>query len=174
MLCRVEMPTNDQIYGRFYRWRMLHQGGKMLLFSLFGLPVLILAAVIFFWLAGERSWLLIVLFVAMLGYDYYVFFYKPTQIFNKIEGAALQTEVTIFTDNGFTRGVRDESGSVTENISHRYTDLVSAVETTHDFYLFYTKANAYTFDKEYFTNGTPEELRATLKEQLGAKFKSKG
>ena len=45
MLCRIEMPANEQIYGRFYRYRMLHpqKGGQSGRAAL-ALPAIALAA----------------------------------------------------------------------------------------------------------------------------------
>lgn len=172
MLCRVEMPTNEQTFGRFYRYQILHgetEAGRSSLY----LPILLFLTGIFFWVIGMPVWMagvLALLAVAMLVYSFWL---RPATIFRKKGGIALQTEVYIFTDTGLTRSLRSEEGGLPDNSSMRYDGLLKAVETKSDFYLYTARNQAYLVDKEYFTNGTPEELRGYLQKVLGAKFKAK-
>ena len=173
MLCRIEMPTNEQIYGRFYRWKLLNQGGMAAKFGIFGLPVLAILAAVLAWSVGVNQIILIALVVAAVGYTAYLLYVRPNMEFRKKEGAALQTEVYIFTETSFTRSVRSEESGMQDNTSGQYNIIVSAVETGKDFFLFTSRTQAYLLDKEYFTKGTPEEMRATLRSKLGNKFKTK-
>lgn len=172
MLCRVEMPTNEQIFGRFYRYKMTRKGapGRG---SLIFLPILVVAAAVFMYFSGFGLVVPAVLVALVAAYLIFTLFIKPGQLFRKKGGAALQTEVYIFTETGFTRSVRSEEGGLPENYSGQYTVLVNAVETGNDFYLFTGPNQAYLVDKEYFTKGSPEELRETLQKRLGKKFKGK-
>ncbi|MDL2219994.1 YcxB family protein [Ruminococcaceae bacterium OttesenSCG-928-O06] len=173
MLCRVEMPANSQIYGRFYRYRLLNrsgQGVKAILGLLCVLYVVFLAAAIW---AG-LPWPLVAVLTALLA-AYFIFnvYARPISEFGKTEGAALRTETTIFTAGGLQRSVRGEEEGMVDSASLPYTSLSSAVETKRDFYLFTTQAQAYMIDKAYFTNGSPEQLRELLRAALGTKFTSK-
>lgn len=174
MICRVEMPTNEQIFGRFYRYRLMHgqgQGGGRSMVIM--LAILVAAMLMLFFTFSLSVWLLVgaaALVVLWLGY---LMWWKPNQLFRKKEGAALQTEVTIFTKSGVTRTVKSEEGGLPETTSVNYSTMLKAVETGQDFFLFLSPAQAIMVDKEYFTNGTPEELRAVLKDKLGANFKGK-
>lgn len=175
MLCRVEMPANEQIYGRFYRYKMLRlsnfgpqQGGGRSSLILMG----VLAAVLVIFAVMSGMYLPAAIVGALVvGYIVFTMYIRPGQIFRKKAGAALNTEVTIFTDNGFQRSVRSEEGGPPDNMSAQYDTLVLAVETGHDFYLFTSPAQAYLIDKEYFTKGAPQELREVLQKKLGKKFK---
>ncbi len=173
MLCRIEMPTNEQIFGRFYRWKLLNQGGLAAKFGVFGLPILALLAAALLWNMGINQLILLALVVGAVGYTLYLLYLRPNMEFRKKEGAALQTEVYIFTDTSFTRSVRSEESGMHDNTSGQYNVIVSAVETGKDFYLFTSRTQAYLLDKEYFTKGTPEEMRATLRTKLGTKFTTK-
>ncbi len=172
MLCRVEMPTNEQIFGRFYRYKFRHgaQGGRSGLF-LMSLVVLVFCCVLLF--SGGGFTLPVVLLVILAAYFLYILFLRPTSLFKQKGGAALQTEVTIFTPTGFNRSVTSEEGGQPETASMQYNALYMAVETRQDFYLYTGPSQAYLIDKEYFTKGSPEELRETLKTALGDKFKGK-
>lgn len=170
MLCRVEMPTHEGIYGRFYRYQILHGPDASARMNLLVLPVLAMALCIVAWFFGFRGVLFYVLFALLAAYVGYSLWMRPVRVFRKKEGVALQTEVYIFTENGLTRSVRGEEGGVADNTSMRYDALVSAAETGKDFYLYTSPSQAYLVDKEYFTNGSPEELRRMLQEKLGAKF----
>lgn len=174
MLCRVEMPTNEQIFGRFYRYRLLHNsaengGGR----SIIGLSLIIIVIAIFGIMSGIVLWfglVIIALMIALLGYT---FFMKPNTLFKEKSGAALKTEVYLFSETGFTCSVRSEEGGLPENTSCRYDALKQVIETKQDFYLIMGAKEAYCFDKEYFTNGTPEELRECLKKAVGNKYVGK-
>ncbi len=167
MLCRVEMPTNEQVFGRFYRWRMLHgqrRSGVLL-------PVVALAAAVLLLAMGADLWLVLLLAGVCAAYVAYAFYITPASRFRQKGGAALQTETTILTETGLSRNVKSEEGGFPETQSVQYVALHSAVETSRDFYLFMSPNEAFLLDKAYFTNGTPEELRAVLKEKMGGKFK---
>ena len=171
MLCRVEMPANDQIYGRFYRYRMLHpqkgaQGGRGALL----LPVVALLLCALLFALGLPPLVLVLLVAAALAYVYYSFFMRPAALFRQREGAALQREVTIITANGVQRTVKGEEGGGGQMASAQFAALFGAAETRRDFYIFTSPTEAYLLDKGYFTNGTPEELRALLREKMGDKF----
>lgn len=174
MLCRVEMPTNEQTFGRFYRYQFVHAsaeqgGGRGLLFMC--IAVIVIAAISFF--SGVMSWPALVLMLAAAAFIVYSMYIKPSSIFKRKSGVAMQTEVYLFAETSFTRSVRSEEGGLPENTSSRYDGLVKAVETKSDFYLFTGTTQAYLVDKQYFTNGTPEELRACLRTALDKKFISK-
>ncbi len=173
MLCRVEMPANEQIYGRFYRYRLFRGAGSGRMAMLL-LPLLAVVAVVLMLTSGMPIYLsggVILLLVLYLGYTLY---YKPMQIFRKKGGAAMLTEVTMLTDSGLNRTVKSEEGGAPETASVQYSALHHAVETGKDFYLFTSPAQAYMLDKEYFTKGSPEDLRAVLNAKLGAKFMHPG
>lgn len=171
MLCRVEMPTNEQIFGRFYRYKILRggsgNGGK----GFVVLPILLVILLAFSVLTGVSLKVVIVLLVVVAAYLLYMFWWKPVSIFRKKEGAALQTEVFVFTETFFTHSVRGEGESVIDHSSTQYSALHKVVQTSKDFYLFTSPTKAYLVDKEYFTNGSPEELAKILKAALGDKFK---
>jgi hypothetical protein len=170
MLCRVEMPFNEQIFGRFYRYRMLRLrgGGRA---GVILLPVAA-AAVLLLTLAADLSPLLPLAALALAGgWIGYTLYARPNSIFRGRGGAALQTEVTVFTETGFNRSVKSEEGGLPENTSGNYSALTLAVETSRDFYLFTSPAQAYLMDKAYFTKGSPEELRRILRKGMGGKFK---
>lgn len=176
MLCRVEMPMNEQIYARFYRYKLLHgigTTGSSGRSSLLLMPLLLILVFFFSINLTQSLWVPLALVAIVAGYFIYMFFIKPNQLFRKQAGAALNTEVTIFTDNGFTRSVRNEEGGMPENTSGQYTLFVQAVETRSDFFLFYSPSQAYMIDKRYFTKGNSQELRTTLRQKLGIKFKSR-
>ncbi len=172
MLCRVEMPTNEQIFGRFYRYKFRHgaQGGRSSLLLMSGV-ILIFCAVLLF--SGGGLTLPLILLVVLGAYFLYMLFLRPASLFKQKPGAALQTEVTIFTPSGFNRSVTSEEGGQPETASMQYSALHMAVETKQDFYLYTSPTQAYLIDKAYFTKGSPEELRETLKAALGSKFKGK-
>ncbi|MDL2252552.1 YcxB family protein [Ruminococcaceae bacterium OttesenSCG-928-I18] len=172
MLCRVEMPLSEQIYGRFYRYKIMHgsTGGRA---SLILLPFIVLIFCFVTFLTGTGFFMPIALVVMVIIYCYYTLFVKPNSLFRAKPGAALRTEVTIFTDSGLNRSITSEEGGVPETESMQYSALHSAAETSRDFYLFTSPTQAYLIDKQYFTKGSPEELRETLQKNLGPKFKSK-
>lgn len=174
MICRVEMPANEQIFGRFYRWRLMHGSGTPGARSnLFLMPLLVLVAVLFTFGFGITPLLIgaVVLLAAIFfGYSLWM---KPSRMFRSKAGAALTTEVSIFTEASFTRTVRSEEGGMPDNSTGNYSVLIKAVETNRDFYLFTSPAQAYLIDKEYFTKGSAEELRSILQKTMGAKFKGK-
>lgn len=174
MLCRVEMPTNEQVFGRFYRYQLMHdpRGGSARM-GFIMMPVLAVLVGLFLWYVGLPIWLPVALVAVVAAWLVYSLYLKPGMLFRKKEGAALQTEVTLFTDNSLTHSVRSEEGGLPENNSVQYTGLVQAVETNHDFFLFTTRREAVLIDKEFFTKGSPEELRETLKQRMGSKFKTK-
>lgn len=173
MLCRVEMPTNEQIYGRFYRYRILHQpgGGRL---GIILMPLLIVALLFFVISWGVSPLLLGLVIVLVAAWGGYTFWVRPNSVFRSKGGAALQTEVMIFTEGGYNRSVKSEEGGVPDNASGSYAGLHSAVETGRDFYLFTSPTQAYLVDKEYFTKGSPEELRTMLDAKMGGKFKYPG
>lgn len=172
MLCRVEMPTNEQIFGRFYRYQLLHgesEGGRGALY----MPLLLVILAGLSLLMGLKAWVAGAICVAAIALFVYTMWIKPGTIFRKKGGIALQTEVYIFTETGLTRSLRSEEGGLPENTSMRYDGLLKAVETKQDFYLYTAPNQAYFVDKEYFTNGSPEELHSFLQATLGSKFKAK-
>ncbi len=172
MLCRIEMPANEQIYGRFYRYRMLHpqKGGRSGRAAL-ALPLIALVLCVFLFALGLPPLMLALLAAGVLVYVYYTFFMRPAALFRQKEGAALQREVTIVTANGVQRTVKGEEGGGGQAASVQFAALFGAAETRQDFYLFTSPAEAYLLDKDFFTNGTPEELRALLCEKMGGKFR---
>lgn len=170
MLCRVEMPTNEQTYGRFYRYQMLRGSawGNIIL-----LPIILIGAGLLLWFSGSNSLLALAPVALALVYLWYSLWLKPGMTFRKKGGIAMQTEIYIFTEAGYTRSVRSEEGGLPDNTSGRYDGLHSAVETGKDFYLYTSPKQAYLVDKEYFTKGGPEELRESLQKALGSRFKGK-
>lgn len=172
MICRIEIPTNEQIYGRFYRWKLLHQGGSGGKFNLLGIPLVLLLGAVLLWTTGNNLLFAAVLVALAVGYTVYTMVLRPGAEFRKKEGAALQTELYIFTETSFTRSVRSEESGMQDTSSGQYNLFISAVETKEDFYLFTSPSQAYLLDKEYFTKGSPEEMRATLRAKLGDKFKT--
>ncbi len=174
MLCRVEMPSNEQIFGRFYRYRLLHQpnGGKFRAGQLL-MPIVLLAMAVLLYFSGAVLWMVLLPAAVAAAYYVYVFYIQPTRLFRQKAGAALQTEVTIFTENSFTRSVRSEEGGLPDNLSGQYDALSAAVETGKDFFLFTGPTQAYLIDKAYFTKGGPEDLRATLRAKMGARFRGR-
>ncbi len=173
MLCRVEMPANEQIFGRFYRYRLFRGAGSSKMTMLL-LPLLAAVAVALLLSSGMPLYLsgAVILLVGLyLGYTLY---YKPLQVFRKRGGAAMLTEITILTENGLNRMVKSEEGGAPETANVQYAALHHAVETGKDFYLFTAPAQAYLLDKEFFTKGSPEDLRAALNAKLGAKFQHPG
>lgn len=169
MLCRVEMPKNEQIYSRFYRYRLLRSGGAGQL----ALPAALFVICVFLFLGSASPFVPVALLVVVAIYLFYLLWLKPTLHFRALPGAALVTEVTILTDTGLTQTARSEEGGLPDNLSLTYSALLKAVETGRDFYLFTSPAKAILIDKEYFTKGTPGELRATLRQELGEKFKAR-
>ncbi|MDL2325198.1 YcxB family protein [Ruminococcaceae bacterium OttesenSCG-928-A16] len=174
MLCRVEMPTNEQTFGRFYRYQMLHgQGGEGGGRGNLYMPLLLALVGVFSLVMGLPVWVGGGIIVLALAFVVYMFYVRPGTIFRKKGGIALQTEVYIFTETGLTRSLRSEEGGLPDNSSMRYDGLTRAVETSRDFYLYTSRSQAYLVDKEYFTNGTPDDLRDCLKKTMGDKFKQK-
>mgnify|MGYP003701367825 CR=1 FL=1 len=174
MLCRVEMPTNEHIFGRFYRYQMIRgSDSASSRMNLIILPVILILAAIFMVVAAG-NWLFPVIVLALTGaYLGYMLYLRPNSLFHKKAGIALQTEVYIFTENGFTRSVRSEEGGMPDNTSGRYDGLLAAVETKNDFYLYTGRTQAYLVGKGEFTNGTTEKLRAMLQKTMEDKFKTK-
>ena len=172
MLCRVEMPANEEIFGRFYRYRMLKakNGGRA---SVVVMPLFAVIVAVLIYSASAN-----ILFAALpalvaLVYLVHQLYLRPKQIFNKKGGAAMFTEVTILTESGYQHIVKSEEGGHPDTSGGQYGALNQAVETSQDFFLFTSPAVAIMLDKDYFTKGSPEELRATLKKALGNKFKGK-
>lgn len=170
MLCRVEMPTNEQIFGRFYRYNVMHSPARN---NMVLMPVLFLAAAFLLWSMNVTYLLILALLVLLVAYFVVQMYARPASVFRKKGGVALQTEVYIFTETGYSRSVRSEEGGLPDNANGRYDALVQAVETKQDFYLYHSPGRAYLVDKAYFTNGTPEELRAVLRKALGKAFKTR-
>lgn len=173
MLCRVEMPANEQIFGRFHRYRLLHPQKGREGYGLFLAPGLVAAAALFLLFTGfYPAFCLAVLAgaTALLVWPLYI---RPGTLFRKTPGLALQTEVTIFTETGFSRSVTSEEGGPPDTASGQYDSFVKAVETRRDFYLFTAPGHAYLIDKDFFTKGSPEELRAILQKAMGARFSGK-
>ncbi len=172
MLCRVEMPANEQIFGRFYRYRLFRGAGSSKMTMLL-LPLLAAVAVALLLSSGMPLYLsgAVILLVGLyLGYTLY---YKPLQVFRKRGGAAMLTEITILTENGLNRMVKSEEGGAPETANVQYAGnfwtllritLLSCVRKSED----------YVLDKEFFTKGSPEDLRAALNAKLGAKFQHPG
>lgn len=175
MLCRIEMLNHEAIFARFYRYRMLHGagpgGGGGSKFTIIGLPIIVLLLSLFMWSAGVNNTLILIALALVAAYLLYILVLQPRSLYRKKSGAALETLVYLFTENGVTRSARSEEGGLPENTSMRYDGLVKVVETSKDFYLFTSQTQAYLVDKEYFTNGTPEELREMLRKEMGDKFK---
>lgn len=171
MLCRVEVPANEQLYGRFYRYRMLHRNGRLSIWGILAFPLLVLTAGVLLWGGGFGLVAPLVFGAVAAAYLGYMLYWVPNRRFREKPGAALQTEVYIFTESGYTRSVHSEEGGLPENASGRYDSLYAAVETRHDFFLFTGPSQAYLIDKAYFTNGTAEDLRALLRQGMGGKFK---
>lgn len=173
MLCRVEMPTNEQTTGRFYRYLLLHgpDGARRGSLVMMWITGLILAG--FLWMMGAGVLGLLAAVGIVGAYSVYLLYIKPGMDFRKKAGIALQTEVYIFTEATITRSVRHEEGGLPDNSSTRYDGLLRAVETKQDFYLFTGPSQAYLVDKAYFTKGTPEELSEALQRMLGQKYKKK-
>ena len=172
MLCRVEMVNSEQRYGRFYRWRMLHlQGG--LKGTIIILAVLVVLAAAMLLNSGANPLFLLLIVAAALAYFVYQLYIKPNSLFRKRPGAAMETEVYIFTENGFTLNVKNEESGSNDHSSSQYSVLTSAVETSGDFILFTSPTQGYMIEKTAFTNGSPDELRTVLKEKMGKKFKTK-
>lgn len=169
MLCRVEMPKNEQIYGRFYRYRLLRGRGA----GQFALPAVLLVLVVFLFIGSPSPLFPLALLVVLLIYLGYILFLRPGLHFRAQPGAALITEVTIFTDTGITHTQRSEEGGLPDTQNLSYDVLLKAAETKQDFYLFTSPAQAILIDKSYFTKGSPEELREVLKDALGARFTTK-
>lgn len=173
MLCRVEMPANEQIYGRFYRYKLMHNIGGGGRTALILMPILAVVALLLTWDGQNVPVVGLAAIAAVAGYFIYTLVMKPNQLFRKQAGAAMNTEVTIFTDTGFTRSVRNEEGGLPDNMSAQYSALSKVVETGKDFFLFTGPSQAFLIDKEYFTKGSPEELRVTMRKKLGKSFESK-
>ncbi len=172
MLCRVEMPSNEQIFGRFYRYKTL-RGGSGSRMSLLLMPIVVLIFCVILVFTGSGLLLPLGLAAVLAIYFYYSLFIRPTSLFRAKPGAALQTEITIFTETGLNRSVSSEEGGLADTESLQYASLHMAVETSHDFYLFTSPSQAILIDKEYFTKGSPEDLHTVLQKALGAKFKAK-
>lgn len=173
MICRVEMPANEQIFGRFYRYRMLRGQRGAGRSPLVMLAVLLLAAVALVVVGGVTPYLGLAVLALVLLWLGYALWFRPGQLFRGREGAALQTEVIVFTPTGLTRTVRSEEGGPPDNQSLNYSALVRAVETGRDFYLFTSPTQAFLVDKDYFTDGSPDALRTVLREKLADRFKTK-
>ena len=170
MLCRVEMPANEHIFGRFYRYRTTHTATGSAKPGIWLFPLLGIVLILLLFLNGVNLLFCGIAALLLCGIVYYTYWMKPASIFHKQPGAALQTEVTVFTPTGFNRSVRSEEGGSPDNTSASYSSLVKAVETKQDFYLFTGQTQAYLIDKNYITDGTAEELRAVLLKEMGAKF----
>lgn len=172
MLCRVEMVNSEQRYGRFYRWRMLHlQGG--LKGTIIIMAVLMVLAVAMLYTSNTNPMFILLIVAAVLGYFIYQLYIKPNSMFRKRPGAAMETEVYIFTENGFTLNVKNEESGTSDHSSSQYSVLTSAVETGGDFILFTSPTQGYMIEKTAFTNGSPDELREVLKQKMGKKFKTR-
>lgn len=172
MLCRVEMPNNEQIFGRFYRYRMFH-GGASGGVGFFTLPVVLFILCACLFVGGTDYFFPTALLAVGVFYTLYLLYLKPVLRFRAKPGAALLTEVTVFTGTGLTHSVRSEEGGLPDNQSISYDGLLKAVETSQDFYLFTAPDQAILIDKTYFTNGSPEELREMLKTAMGERLKKK-
>jgi hypothetical protein len=168
------MPTNEQIFGRFYRHKLMNgpRGQNMRSMIIF-MPILGILVAVFAYLSGTSIAISLGIVALVLVYLIFTLAIKPASIFRKKSGAALQTEVTILTEGGINRVVKSEESGMVDSSSVQYSALYSAAETAKDFYLYHAPAQAYMLDKEYFTNGTPEELRAILRTKLGKKFITK-
>lgn len=171
MLCRVEMTANEQIYARFFRYKLMHNIGDQKRGGLILTLVLAAALLLMMWNLGISPLALAVVAVLVAGYFVYTLSIRPGQLFRAQPGAAMKTEVTIFTDSGINRSIRSEEDGSNEAQSLQYAALYAAVETRRDFYLFTGPAQAILIDKEHFTKGEPAELRACLARQMGGKFK---
>ncbi len=167
MLCRVEMPNNEQIFGRFCRWRVMFE--KSIFTFLLPLIVVGMAVALFFTsevpviISGGLSLFVVVWYI-------YILFVRPHTLYQKKAGAALLTEVTIFTENGLTRSVRSEEGDEYRSESMQYSVLAKVVETTQDFYIFTSPTKAFLIDKDYFTKGEAQDLSNLLSAKLGKKY----
>lgn len=169
MLCRVEMPKNEQIFGRFFRYRMLHGRGAGQL----ALPIVLAVLALFLFIGSPSPLFPTALLVVAAVYLVYLLYLRPGIHFRAQPGAALITEVTIFTGSGLTHTQRSEEGGPPETRSLSYDTLVRAVETRQDFYLFTDAARAILIDKDYFTKGGPEELREALRAAMKDRFVAK-
>ncbi len=170
MLCRVEMPYHEQIYARFYRYKLFHKGSQANIKSTVVLLLFLTVSIVFLslWIGNSIIFLLTMLVFAL--WFFYLLYWRPLSQFRALPNAAMQTEITLFTANGLSRKVTNENGSTTETNSLSYHGLVKAVETKQDFYLFYGETKAYLIDKQYFTNGDAETLRKLLLESMGNSF----
>lgn len=167
MLCRVEMPTHEAIFCRFYRYNMKRSGLQNSVLVLSAMA-LVLAAVL--WQGGANSLLALLPIAVAALYAGYSLYLQPILRYRKKEGVALQTEVYVFTPSGFTRSVRSEEEGQLDHVSMQYNTLVKAVETAKDFYLYISPKQAYFVDEEYFTDGSAEELRKLLGQAMQDKF----
>lgn len=163
---------HEAIYGRYFRYQALHGPDASARTNLIILPVLLLALNIAAWFMGFRGILFYVVLAVLAAYFYYALWMRPVRMFRAKPGAALQKQVFVFTENGYTRSLKGEEGGVEESTSGRYDALVKVVETAKDFYLYTAPSQALLVDKEYFTEGTATDLRAILQKALGSRFKA--
>ncbi len=170
MLCRVEMPTHEQIYARFFRYRLLHSSNKSRFNNTALLAILCpLLALLLLILIGDILLSLAVLLLFSILFSF-VLFLRPLLLFRAKPNAAMNTEITVFTATGCTRKVTSEEGGISETANLPYHNFVKVVETKHDFYFFYNTTHAYLIDKQYFTAGDADTLRTLLSGTLGPIF----
>jgi hypothetical protein len=170
------MPSNEQIYSRFYRWRYFHRTSNAAAprssFAVFPFILIIsMLAVIAF---GLSPLIIAGVLLVIVIYFVYMFYSKPARLFRSKPGAALQTEINIFTESGFNRLVRSEEAGMIDTANGSYSYFTKIVETSRDFYFFTSPTQAYLVDKECFTKGDAETLHKILQKVAEATFIYKG
>lgn len=104
----------------------------------------------------------IILAVLMTG----LFYITPLRAYKKIKD--FTCEYMFGADGIEAKSSRPE---VNTNANYHYNAIVKAYEFRDAFYLYIDKRQAILVNKNGFTQGNAEELRAVLKEKIGIKFR---
>lgn len=91
--------------------------------------------------------------------------YAPLRAYEKIKDRANE-----YAFNQETIEIENHRPMVNTHVSYRYAGLMKAYERKDAFYLFIDKRQAFLVSKSGFTQGSVDELRTLLINQLGNKF----
>lgn len=94
-----------------------------------------------------------------------LFCYVPLRIYEKVKDRANE-----YAFNQETIEVENHRPMVNTHVSYRYAGLMKAYERKDAFYLFIDKRQAFLVSKSGFTQGSEDELRVLLINQLGNRF----
>jgi hypothetical protein len=170
MHLEAKTTITKELYRRFVKYH-LHRRKGIWRTNQILLPVLLALCLLLLWMTSfETNGIILTAFAIMLNLLATLLpFISSALGFRRMPKDRLAQQFT-FNDETF-EVVNNSSSRLVGNTIGRYDGLVTAVESTDDFYLFVEKNQAFLVQKKDFTVGDPAELANRLAELLGPQYK---